>query len=73
MVKPAVVVLTEGESDKLWLWNEHVDLVRTKVAHTGLGEGQIAEKVRILKQYLSQDFSMTLQSRMLPAMRADPD
>ncbi|KNC70583.1 hypothetical protein SARC_16889 [Sphaeroforma arctica JP610] len=33
----------------------------------------MAEKVRILKQSLSHDFFMTLQSRMLPAMRADPD
>ncbi|KNC74451.1 hypothetical protein SARC_13002 [Sphaeroforma arctica JP610] len=73
MVKQAGAVLTGGEFNNLWLWNEYVDLVRTKVTYTELGESQMAERVRILKQSLSQDFFMTLQSRILPAMRADPD
>ncbi|KNC73295.1 hypothetical protein SARC_14145, partial [Sphaeroforma arctica JP610] len=33
----------------------------------------MAERERILKESLCQDFFMTLQSRMLPAMRADFD
>ncbi|KNC76095.1 hypothetical protein SARC_11393 [Sphaeroforma arctica JP610] len=60
-------------SDNLWAWSEYFDLVRTKVAYTGLGEGQATEKVHIVKQAITQDFCMSLQGRMLLPMRADPD
>ncbi|KNC74421.1 hypothetical protein SARC_13029, partial [Sphaeroforma arctica JP610] len=73
MVKQKAVVLMGGDSDNLWARSEYIDLVRTKVVYTGLGEGQATEKVRILKQAITQDIPVSLQGRMLPAIRVDPD